>query len=314
MPAAMNPVENMMRLNFHRGLLSDRVCMESYRKALFKTVQKGDVVMDLGTGTGILALFALQAGARRVYAVESGEIIEVAKAVCRRNDFQDRITFLKGHSSRVRLPEKVDLIVSETVGVFGLERGFLPSVLDSRKRFLKRGGRIVPASVELFAVPVESPRVYRKISFWSRGLHGLNFSPVRTFAANTLYQEKLDRGDFLSAPASLMKLDPLKAVAPAVSGKTMFRIRRGGILHGIGGWFSAKLAEGIHLQNTPPVRASGTWGNAFLPVEKPLRVRAGDRVKAKVFWGEDGFTLNWQIDLNGRRFGHSNLFGFPLPA
>ena len=85
----------MFPFNTHIRMLADNIRVEAYRRAIFKTVRKGDRVVDIGTGTGILAFFALQAGARRVYAIETGPIIEVAKKTARDNGFSDRIDFIQ---------------------------------------------------------------------------------------------------------------------------------------------------------------------------------------------------------------------------
>ena len=100
-------------LAFHRLLLEDSVRTESFRRAIAKVVKEGDVVVDLGAGTGILSYFACQAGAARVYAIESDSIIEVARLVARQNGMDDRITFIKESSWMTNLPEHVDVVVSE---------------------------------------------------------------------------------------------------------------------------------------------------------------------------------------------------------
>ena len=137
----MESIENIRLLRLHRSLLSDRQRTEGYRRAIFATVKKGDVALDLGTGMGILALFACQAGARKVYAIEARDVIEIAKRACLQNGYQDRVVFLKGLSYRLDLPEKVDVLITETMGNLGLEENILGTVMDARKRFLKRDGQ-----------------------------------------------------------------------------------------------------------------------------------------------------------------------------
>ena len=105
----------------HRRMLADRVRMTAYQKAIREIVKDGDVVADIGTGSGVLAFFAIQAGASKVFAIESNEIIEDAERLARINGLEEKVVFIHGESDQVDLPEKVDVIISEIIGEFGLE-------------------------------------------------------------------------------------------------------------------------------------------------------------------------------------------------
>src|SRR5262245_37626059 len=107
-------------LEEHRRYLADRVRVSAFRRALSEAVQPDTVVLDLGTGTGVLGLLACQAGARRVYAVDKGDMIELAREICHANKLHQRMVFIKGLSTRIDLPERVDIIVADQIGSFGI--------------------------------------------------------------------------------------------------------------------------------------------------------------------------------------------------
>ncbi|MDI6840882.1 MAG: 50S ribosomal protein L11 methyltransferase [bacterium] len=122
----------------HKVIIEDKVRCEAYQKAIRQVVKNGNIVADIGTGSGLLAYFAIQAGAGKVYAVEKSEIIEDAKRIAIANGWDDKIVFIKGVSTEVELPEKVDVIVLEVIGYFALEENLLKYISDAKKRFLKR--------------------------------------------------------------------------------------------------------------------------------------------------------------------------------
>src|SRR5690242_14709094 len=110
-------VQNIFEfLSVHREMIFDEVRTSAYARAISLAVKDGDVVVDVGTGTGLLALLAVKAGAKRVYAIEKTSIIDVARANANKLGVAGRIEFIRDDSRNARLPEKADVIVSEVIG------------------------------------------------------------------------------------------------------------------------------------------------------------------------------------------------------
>src|SRR5215470_11576484 len=107
----------MYSLGAYGTMIADRVRMEAYAEALRKTVHKGSVVVEIGTGPGIFAVLACQLGASRVYAIEPAEIIQVAREIAAANGCEDRIVFFEHLAHRVTLPVRADVMLSDLRGV-----------------------------------------------------------------------------------------------------------------------------------------------------------------------------------------------------
>jgi predicted RNA methylase len=180
-------------LEFHHWLLADAGRTRAYQNAISQIVGKNDVVLDIGSGTGILSFFACLAGARKVYAVETSDALQLARELSAHNGFDDKVEFLHDLSQNIQLPEPVDVIVSDTGASFGLQGRMLGALLDAKERFLKPGGKIIPHSLQLFVAPIEL-KDERNLEIWNKDRYGLDLSSIRRFAANTNYQLRVGPG------------------------------------------------------------------------------------------------------------------------
>ncbi|TMW60387.1 hypothetical protein Poli38472_000429 [Pythium oligandrum] len=141
-----------------KQMLQDDLRMQSYRDAIFENPNhfKDKVVLDVGTGSGILAIWAAQAGARKVYAVEATDIAVQARKVIKANNQDHIITVIQSKIEDVELPEKVDVIISEWMGYFLLRESMFDSVLVARERWLKPDGAMFPSHASMFIAPINN--------------------------------------------------------------------------------------------------------------------------------------------------------------
>jgi protein arginine N-methyltransferase 1 len=286
---------------FHHSMLIDEVRMNRFLRAILQTVKPGDVVLDIGSGTGILACFCCLAGAKHVYAIEQGPIIGLAREICAYNDLQDRITFFNDWSTHIELPEPANVLVTETIGNIGFEEGILRWTLDAKKRLLTENARIIPQTLEMFAIPIESEADYHRVDNWNHYYYTFDFSPLRTLASSNLLWLDLMPEMFLSEPASLLSADLAQVAEGDFSAETSYVVKREGTVHGIGGWFTAELTPTVTLSNVPPNKTP-SWSHTFMPLEWPLHVQAGDTLHLKIHTTRNATQWQWQVThFTGRR-------------
>jgi protein arginine N-methyltransferase 1 len=289
-----------LQLDEHRLYLSDAPRLAAFDAAIRATVRPGDVVADLGCGTGILGLMACRAGAGRVYAIDAGGMIDVARQAARANGFGDRIVHLHGHSGRLELPERVDLVVADQIGRMGFEAGVVEFFDDARRRWLKPGGQVLPESTTTWLAPVDAPDLWDRVEFWTRKPMGFDFSCVRDGAANTGYPFPCEAGQLLGDGRAAVTFD-LTRPQPATgaqAGDVVLQATRAGVMHGLAGWFTATLAAGITLTNAPGAADRIFRQNAFLPVDPPVAVAPGDRIRVRIMVRPAELVVGWRVRVD----------------
>ena len=163
-------------IEVHRTMICDRVRTEAFRRALDSTVRPGDIVLDVGAGSGILSMFAARAGAARVYAVERTTVAVLAQELAAANGLAEIVQVIQGDVMDVELPERVDVIVSEWLGGFGIDEGMLAPVIAARDRWLKPGGVMIP----------------RRATAWTALAHDRYLDETVDFLRDNPYSLRLD--------------------------------------------------------------------------------------------------------------------------
>ena len=154
--AAATPVifANYAGVDVHRAMLNDEVRLRGYWQGLKAVVRPGDVVIDAGSGTGVLAVMAALAGAARVYAIERTDMAQVIPQVAADSGVADRVTVVRGDVGTVQLPEKARVMVTETFGHFAVAEGMMEDVLACADRNMGPDRVIVPGAFTLHLAPM----------------------------------------------------------------------------------------------------------------------------------------------------------------
>jgi protein arginine N-methyltransferase 1 len=284
-------------------MVTDQVRTGAYREALQKTVKPGHAVADLGTGTGVFAIFACQFGARKVYAIESDTAIEVARQVAASNGVADRIEFIPELSTRVSLPEPVDVIVSDLRGVLPFFAESVTSLIDARQRFLADGGTMIPGREPLWAALAEArePYHYDAEVLRDNGF-GIDMSAATRFAANEWRKTRVTREELLVEPQQWGMVDYKSVSSPHVEGDISCVSSRNGTANCLCIWFDTELIDGVGFSNGPGA-PSNIYGQVLFPLEEPVEVSTGDRVEvaieARLVEGEYSWRWSTRIAAEG---------------
>jgi len=261
-------------LNQHRLMLADRLRMEAYERAIALCVKPGMRVMDLGSGTGILALWAAKAGAE-VVAVEPHAIIEVAKQVAADNGLADRIRFVRGDASTIA-PESVDLVLTECMGNFFVTDEMQPVLRDLPRHF--RGPvQTMPRRIALRLAAATLP-LWRELTFWEEEIGGFDFSGAMDFATQAAYVVQCEP-ELVATDAATVADFALVEAPDRFELEASLEVMKACTLHGIIGWFDADLAAGVTLSTAPGFRTH--WGQMVFALP-PVAVRVGDRVEIQL--------------------------------
>jgi SAM-dependent methyltransferase len=297
-------------VKYYRDLLVQERRIEAFRRAIGAVVRTGDRVLDVGTGLGTFAFFAADAGAEQVYAVESDPVIHVAKAVARLNGYADRVHFVRGLLPEVSLPQPVDVVIFEDFPSHLMGSSVFRLLRAVHDRYVAPAVRAVPEAGELFLAPVTSAGLAAEVTPFGSAdtAYGIDWSPSREYVANAPLKRAIAPESLLGPPQSVGRVRFDTAPDADVGGRATWRLESEGEVHGLAYWFDLDLGGGERLSNAPGAEP-GSWGHLFLPLDPPLRVRAGDEIEAQVRAepradGAPGW-LGWEAVAGAeRRRGH----------
>jgi len=297
-------------LEVHKLMLEDVPRTTAYQQAIEMSGEaiRGKVVLDVGAGSGILSLFCMRAGAKRVYAVEASDLARPLVDIVRMNGGENIIQVIQSRVEDVVLPEKVDVIVSEWMGFYLLHESMLDSVLNARDRFLKEDtGIMMPSHATIYAAPCSMQEYWQSnIKFWDN-VYGFNMS--------ALGQEAMRRGQGVGAKPEVKVLKPEQILADpqiyveldlrtctledidSITNRHFVSIRRAGPYHGIALWFDCKFVTTNTVLSTSPLCPPTHWMQTVIVTA--VAAAAGQTATADDDLNvEEDEVIGWELSLS----------------
>ncbi|KAI9117554.1 hypothetical protein K1719_011720 [Acacia pycnantha] len=305
-------------LYHQKDMLSDRVRMDGYFNAIFQNKHhfSGKTVLDVGTGSGILAIWSAQAGARKVYAVEATKVAEHARNLVKANNLQHLVEVIEGSVEDITLPEKVDVIISEWMGYFLLRESMFDSVICARDRWLKPTGVMYPSHARMWIAPIWTGLVDQKLGQYHSAMddwqnfaeetnsyYGVDMSVLtkpfaeeqRKYYLQTSMWSDLKPNQIIGTAAVIKEIDCLTATVAdikEVTSKFSSSITTENTkLCGFGGWFDVHFrgrvedpaGQEIELTTAPSVDHGTHWGQQAFLLHPALHVSKGDHLSISFF-------------------------------
>ena len=284
--------------SWHFVIVRDTLRNRAYEEALVRAVTPGSRVLEIGTGTGLLAMMAARAGAAHVFTCEMEPAVALAaRDVIAQNGLAGRITVLAKRSTDVdpaELGELADVLVSETVSNDMLAENPLPALEDAIARLVKPGGVVIPARGRVRVAFAHDARMAtRRIG----AISGFDLSSFNRLAS-PFYQVGVGSPhlELRSDAADLFDFD-FQSGGPWPEQRSRVEVRaQDGPINGILQWIALDMDEVGRYENQPGPAASSSWAALFHPLPKTIESQLGrtgtifgrhDRTALRV-WGEIG--------------------------
>ena len=262
--------------HIHSLMLGDTHRLQTYQNAIREFVSPGDVVIDYGTGTGILAMMAARAGARKVYAIDNGNNTPTTRKIIERNGLEEKIEIVNGDGFRLTLPERADIIVSEWMGVFVFQENMLPGLIKLRNNFLKETGKIIPSQISLYGAPSSQQPHLPNFS----NIAGFDLSPYMDNVSSQPFLAEARPEYYLAKPTKFHELDILSQCEVPKFLKAHYAIAKDGIFSSFIGWFSANFYDFAMLDTSPATKT--LWQQAQFILKTPIEVKNGQSLDVTI--------------------------------
>ena len=309
------------------AMIADRVRTGAFVRSLRQAVTPQSVVADIGTGTGIFAIIASRFGARRVYAIEPSDAIQVAREIAAANGLSDRIEFIQAMSTDIELPERADVIVSDIGGTLPWFQRHIPAIVDARERLLAPGGTLIPEQDIAWIAVGDVPLVYkRQTAPWRDNEFGLDMEAAHRLVVNTFTRGRITAEELLTKPLRWATLDYATVTDANVRATVRAPVARRGTGYGLIAGFDRTILDSERLSNAPDadssVKPQSIYGTVFFPWPSPVVLEEGDVVDLELdarLIGDD-YIWTWKTMVNDHQsskavkasFSQSTFFGAPL--
>lgn len=276
--------------SIHEEMLKDEVRTGKYQQAIMhnKNLFQGKVVLDVGCGTGILCMFAAQAGASKVIGIDCSGIINQAQKIIEVNGFSDVITLIQGKVEDVELPvDKVDIIISEWMGYFLLYENMLETVIWARDKWLKPDGLIFPDKATLYICAIEDADYKEEKIHWWNNVYGFDMSCIKEIAMQEPLVDCVEAQSVVTNSCPILTINVMKATkgnASKFSSKFKINAQRNDLAHAFVCYFDIHFTQGDHVVSfsTGPHAHYTHWKQTVFYMNDVLPLYKGESVEGQI--------------------------------
>jgi len=279
--------DSYAHFGIHEEMLKDEVRTLTYRNAIYhnRHLFKDKVVLDVGSGTGILAMFAAKAGAKRVIGIEFSNIAQQSLQIVKDNNLDGIVTIIQGKVEETILPdgiEKVDVIISEWMGYCLFYESMLNTVFYARDKWLKDDGILFPDRATLHVCAIED-RQYKddKINWWDN-VYGFNMASIRKVAISEPLVDVVDSNQVVTNSCMLREVDLYTATVDDLTFESPYTlaVRRNDYIQALVTYFTVEFSK-CHKRtgfSTAPDQHYTHWKQTVFYLEEALTVKRGEEI------------------------------------
>jgi tetratricopeptide (TPR) repeat protein len=280
---------------WHIPMMNDVRRNDAFEAAIKAAIEQrpNALVLDIGTGSGLLSMMAARAGAGSVVACEVVPVIaDMARQIVAENGYANRIKIVAAPSTDLdvgaQLAAQADILVSEILSSDLLTENVLDTFEDAHARLLKDDAIVIPRAASAIGCLVESEVLANYV--FVNTVSGFDLSRFNAFAAQKLpIHGTMTDWRRLSADVELVRIDLTAKRHASDLHLLSIPVLSDGVATGIVQWMHVDLAEGVSFDNHPDGYTDGGWLQVLHNFPAPIQVRAGDTLDVAV--GHDRVTL-----------------------
>lgn len=305
--------DSYAHFGIHEEMLKDEVRTLTYRNSMInnKHLFKDKIVLDVGCGTGILSMFAAEAGAKHVFSVDMSNIIESARGIVKDNGYEDKITLIKGKIEEIEIPgigfEGVDIIISEWMGYGLVYESMLESVLYARDKWLnKKTGIMMPDKCSMYLTAIEDHHyMNEKMNFWD-DVYGFDMTRIKKIAISEGLVDTVDPRQICTKHCKLIDFD-LYTITKEDAGKFkvdyQLKVTRKDYIHAVVLYWTCEFTKCHRFTgfSTSPTERYTHWKQTVFYLNQTLTVNPGEELKGSLYCYQNPDNrrdLEFEIEYN----------------
>lgn len=270
---------------WHIPMLNDAPRNVAFEAAIRRAVAaRGPkaLVLDIGAGSGLLAMMAARAGAERVISCEIvPAVAETAREIVAANGYAEQVSILAAGSNDLQigrdLPERADILVAEILSSDVLAEGVLASYEDAIARLIAPDATIIPRAVTAVGCLVGGAELAKQA--FVREAAGFDVSAFGALSANRLpvYGDE-PRWERLSADFDMVRFDLTERDHPPFVAPREITATAAGVAVGVLQWMAVDLDAQTQFDTRPEGPQSRGWAQIVHTFPHPVHVSPGQRV------------------------------------